>query len=183
MGLVYLINSSKNDEVLFSHNGAISQKFVKEIGSIIEETLSKHNIDMEGKVKIMRNLFGVAVEQLQNVMNYSKNTTQKDDMSYESEGLCLLGYFTNKEKYFIKTLNHIETEDKDKLIEKIDKVNSMDRMEQRKYLRKLLRSGDDSHDKGAGIGFLEIAKRSSEEIHYDFKDTPDGLYFELTISI
>ncbi len=183
MGLIYLINSSKDDEVLFSHDGAISQEFITEISSIIEVTLNKHDIEMKDKVKIMRNLFGVAVEQLQNIMSYSKDSRQKNKSARESDGICMLGYFTNKEKYFIKTLNHIETEDKDRLIEKIDKINSMDKIAQRKYLRQLLRSGENTHSRGAGLGFLEIAKRSSEKINYEFKDTPDGLYFELTISV
>jgi len=181
MNITKLANHYEDDKILFSYNGVISQIFVKGIKNLINGTLITHNNNIEAT--ILRKLFEISVEQLQNIMSYSKNNIQKDQTTYESEGLCILGYCTQNDKYFITTLNHIEKEDKDKLEQKLTKVNDMDSKEQRKYLRELLRSGVDSHSRGAGVGFLEIARRSSEKLKYSFEETIDGLFFELTIYI
>lgn len=181
MNLIKLANKYENDEILFSYNGVISQSFVNSIEKLIDDTLSSYDNNIDNK--ILRKLFEISVEQLQNIMNYSKNNIQKDKTTFEGEGLCILGYCVDKQKYFITTLNHIELQDKEKLEKKLTKVNSMDSVQRREYLRELLRSGADSHTRGAGVGFLEIARRSSEKLKYSFKDTVEGVFFELTIYI
>ena len=51
----------------------------------------------------------------------------------------------------------------------------MDKKEIRKKYRELRRSGEKMHDKGAGIGFYEIAKNAT--IDYEFIPEGENYYF------
>lgn len=181
MNLEYILDSCQNEKILFSYNGIISQEFVAEIEDVINDTLSIHDSEIDNKV--VRNLFSIAVEQLQNIISYSKHNIKKTNSIYESNGICIFGFDESKEKYFIKTLNQIQENDKIKVKEKIDMLNNMDDKEKRKLMRELLRSGEHSHDRGAGVGFIEMARRSSEKIEYNFIDNDSEQLFELTIYI
>ena len=59
----------------------------------------------------------------------------------------------------------------------------MDKHEQRKYLRKKLRSAVDKHNRGAGVGFIEMAKRSSEKLEYKFEELDGKLFFHILVYI
>lgn len=180
MYLDYMIDNYANEEMLFSYNGKISQTFIFELEDVIKRTLTSHNEDIQNKT--VRNIFSIAVEQLQNIIKYSKNSKELDNKK-ECEGTCLIAYDKSKKKYLIKTLNNIEVAHKDKISDKLDKINKLDDKEKRKYLRELLRSGDGYHKDGAGVGFLEIAKRASEKLQYSFIKSDDEYFFELTIYI
>lgn len=181
MNLEYILDNCQSEKILFGYNGIISQEFVSEIENVINDALSLHDKDFDKK--IARNLFSIAVEQLQNIISYSKHNVKKSDNIFESSGVCIFGYDENKEKYFIKTLNQIQENDKIKVKNKIDMLNSMDDGEKRKLMRELLRSGEHSHDRGAGVGFIEMARRSSEKIEYSFIENLKENLFELTIYI
>ena len=60
----------------------------------------------------------------------------------------------------------------------------MNRDELKAAYKEQLRNGPDSHSKGAGIGFIEIARRASKPIEFDFMDV-DGefAFFALKATI
>jgi len=62
---------------------------------------------------------------------------------------------------------------------RIDYINSLEKDEQRKHLREKLRSANDKHERGAGVGFIEMAKRSSEKLEYAFEEIDSKLYFHI----
>lgn len=181
MDLEILLDSCEHEQILFSYNGVISQNFVISIEKVINDILENH--DGEVNTKISRNLFSIAVEQLQNMLSYSKDNIKKTKDIFESSGVCIIGYDEIKEKYFIKTLNVIKDKDIDKVKRKIDRLNEMDDKEKRVLKNELIRSGDLKHDRGAGIGFIEMARKSSEKIQYNFFENKNEKLFELTIYI
>lgn len=161
--------------IVFSFSGMISQSLT----SYMVET-AKSQLDEKGEdSKITRNMFLIAIEQLQNIMSYSKEKNISDNNRYTSPGVMVIGYNNNKKKYYVNSSNEIVQEDKLKVSQKIDHINSFEKSELRKYLREKLRSAEDIHDRGAGVGFIEMAKRSSEQLEYDFEEIEDKLYFHI----
>jgi len=165
--------------IVFSFSGLISQSMTE----FMIETASKQ-FQEEGYDKTMtKSIFLIAIEQLQNIMNYSKQKIIKADNKYTSPGILVVGFDEEKKKYYVNSSNEIFEEDKAKISKKIDFINSLDTKEQRKYLREKLKSAEDTHDRGAGVGLIEMAKRSSEKIEYFFGKINDKIYFDILVYI
>ena len=164
-----------DEGIVFSFSGMISQSLT----SFMVET-AKSQLEEKGEDgKTTRNMFLIAIEQLQNIMSYSKDKDTSHGSRYVSPGVMVIGIDKEKDKYYVNSSNQIIESDKEKVSEKIDHINSLEKDELRKYLREKLRSAEDKHDRGAGVGFIEMAKRSSEKLEYDFEEIDGKLYFHI----
>jgi len=161
--------------IVFSFSGMISQSLT----AFMLET-AKSQLEEKGEdSKVIRNMCLLSIEQLQNIMSYSKNRNISNSSKYISPGVLVIGIDKEKNKYYVNSSNEIVYSDQERVSTKIDFINSMDKDELRKYLRKKLRTAEDTHDRGAGVGFIEMAKRSSEKLEYDFEEVDDKLYFHI----
>lgn len=167
-----------NDEnILFSFSGSISQPVLTGMAETIEEELlAQEDIG----TRSIHSVFVIFVEMTQNIMSYSSDRIQNSSQLYRSPGVVIIGYDDDKKKYFVGSGNNICKEDKDIISDRITKINKMDSEQVRKYYREVRRSGKNKHCRGAGLGFLEIAKNSSEPIHFNFsKQENDNIFFEI----
>ena len=73
------------------------------------------------------------------------------------------------DKYFVESKNILSIEDKEKIEPKLKEIQSLDEAGIKKSQRKIRRSGENTHSKGGGIGFYEIAK-IAQSIEYKFND-------------
>lgn len=161
--------------IVFSFSGMISQQLT----SFMVETAKSQLEDMGENAKMTRNMFLIAIEQLQNIMSYSKEKDIQNGNKYISPGVLVIGFDETKDKFYITSSNEVVAEDQERVSEKIDAINAMPKENLRKYLREKLRSAEDLHQRGAGVGFIEMAKRSSEKLKYDFEMVDGKLYFHI----
>lgn len=163
-------DGTKEQEVLLSFNGMFCQEKVCEFQDEVENFLEARGEDSRLKEKI----FAILTEQMQNIMSYAKDSSG----AYESKGEIILGFDKKRQKYFLRSTNRIKNEDTLALQMKLQKVNSLNEIELKEYYRQLRKSGSDKHHKGAGLGFLEMAKRASELIEYNIEkiSTTDSLF-------
>jgi len=165
----------EEEGIVFSFSGMISQLLTE---FMIETAAVQFKNAGHNKTET-KSMFLIAIEQLQNIMSYSKAKEIKDGSIYSSPGVLVVGYDKIKRKYYVNSSNEITLDDKQKVSQKIDFINTMDKQEQRKFLREKLRSAVDTHERGAGVGFIEMAKRSSEKLEYDFEESDGKLYFHI----
>jgi len=125
-------------------------------------------------------IFAVFVEQVTNMLMYS---VEKENFSQSEKavsiGMLVLGYKENA--FFIQTRNAINNETSEVLKEKIDYLNSLDKKELRQYHKECVRvENGNSESQGAGLGLIEIARRSTAPIGYSFEQTDEKLsYFTM----
>ena len=175
MNISKIRNVMAEEGIVFSFSGMISQSLT----SFMVET-AKVQLEEQGEDgKLIRNMFLIAIEQLQNIMSYSKDKDTTNGSKYVSPGVMVIGIDKLKNKYYVNSSNQIIESDREKVSAKIDHINSLEKNKLRKYLREKLRSADDKHDRGAGVGFIEMAKRSSEKLEYDFEKIEGKLYFHI----
>lgn len=165
----------KEEGIVFSFSGMISQSLT----SFMVETAKKQLEERGEDSKTTRNMFLIAIEQLQNIMSYSKDKDTSNGSKYISPGVMVIGIDSQKDKYYILSSNEVIESDKEKISKKIDKINLMNKEELRKLLREKLRSAEDKHERGAGVGFIEMAKRSSEALEYKFETIENKIYFHI----
>jgi hypothetical protein len=166
--------------LVFLYDGVISQEFILNLKDLIKGVLKAHKDTIDKKH--LKKLFEISVEELQNIMDYSKNYVV-ESFKQQGIGIYTIGYDEEKHKYFLNVENLVDENDKNRLTNQLSKINNMDKYAQRKYLRNLLRENKGLYKKGAGIGFLEIAKRSSDKLQYEFKKRDEGILFDLKVYV
>ena len=169
-----------DDGIIFSYSGTVSQSILSSIGETIENEFTNSDVD----VNTIHNIFAIFTEQMHNVMSYSKERIQKGNNQFESPGITIVGYDSVKQKYFVSSANMMDRKDEKKLIDKLEKINKLEKTELRQYYRELRRNGREKHSRGAGLGFLEMAKKSSEYLEYNITtiDTEQS-FFEIKVII
>jgi hypothetical protein len=129
-------------------------------------------------------VFAIFTEQMQNVMSYSFDNISKSNNKYESLGISVMGFSREKNKYFVGSGNFIRIEDREKLLAKLNKINSLQKEDLKNYYKELRRNGKGLHNRGAGLGFLEMAKRASEPLDFKIIETESKeLFFQLFVYI
>lgn len=164
----------KDGIVFLSYGGFFNQSLISGMTEALEKEAENNELNMG----IANNIYTVFIELSQNMMNYSK-ILANDATLPQLEGLIVVS--KGEEFYSIHAQNIVITADKEKIEPKLQEISSLDRDGIKKRYRELRRSGKDTHHKGAGIGFYEIAKRSAC-IDYEFKKIDDEKYFFHVIS-
>lgn len=137
-------------------------------GQITEETISRllamteFRLLQTGEEKRLRKrIFSILVEVLQNIVNHS--ATEVDGEMPPS--LLLMGRHENT--FFIKTGNMIRMEDVPELEARLAEVNQHELHDVRSVYSQQLNDSTYSEKGGAGLGLLDIYKRSGNPIKHE----------------
>ena len=146
----------------------------------IAETLKKRLAFDELPLKSSQAVFSVFVEQMNNMLMYSTEkssfeTSNKNQLE-TPRGAFVLGVHENI--YFLQSGNLMKTEKVEDIRSKIDYLNTLDKKELRQYFKEQIKKENTNPDsRGAGLGLIEIAKRASSRIEYDFTPLEDNMTF------
>lgn len=158
----------KSHNFMLSYRGNFSQDITKALLSVSEKQLDSDGTDSSVKRKV----FNVMVECLQNV---AKHTSEDNEYTENYSALFMLG--RSDTDYIIYSGNVIDNKNVDELKEKITHVNSMDKDELKEFYKMIISTGELSEKAGAGLGLLDIAKKSGNKLDYDFQPIDDKKSF------
>ncbi|MCB0754084.1 MAG: hypothetical protein H6603_01440 [Flavobacteriales bacterium] len=154
----------KASDVLMVYKGDFGKDSIMPIISIIEEKMRAENeVGPKG-------FFLILVELLQNV---SRHNIQEKGFK---DGIFMITEAGDGE-YWTSVGNVVDTKTKELLSERIDGLNGMDAMDLKKAYKQTLREGSFSDKGGAGLGLIEIARKSSDKLTYSFEDMGNGKFF------
>lgn len=183
MSFINLKHSLDKQGVIFSFCGSLSQSLLTTFAESIEFELERNDV----KNSIIQAIFSIFIEQCHNLISYSIEATSDSTIPnphHYISILILVGFDIEKQKYYVGSANRMLSEHKEKLITKLEMMNTLSKEEIKALYKELRRSGKDLHDRGAGLGFLEMAKKSSEPFAYSFFDHEDNTYtFEFKVFI
>ena len=154
----------KESDVLMIYKGDFGKDSIMPIIQIIEEKVKNDNDFLSSK-----GFFLILVEMLQNVSRHNINSISKDGIFMITEDAS--------GSYWTSVGNVVDEATKELLIERIDGLNAMDEMELKQAYKKTLREGSFSDKGGAGLGLIEIARKSNDKLQYNFDDMGNGRYF------
>jgi len=163
----------KDDGIIFlAYDGFLTQALIVAMTEALEKESEAGVLNMTTSTNILT----IFIELCQNMMNYSK--TQKVlNSRYDGKGMILVGH-DKDDKYYVLSRNLVNAKDKEAIQSKLDKILSIDQEELRQYYRDMRKLGKEKHEKGAGIGFIEIA-RKCEKMVYSFEKVDDVYRFTL----
>ena len=163
--------TEKEGIVFLAYAGFLSQTLISGMTDALEQEAEYGGLGMTEST----NIFTIFIELSQNMMNYSKSKTS-DPTKLKPEGLILVGKNNDMSSYYVQSQNIVNAVDKEKMEPKLIEIQSLDQEGIKKRYRELRKSGRDSHEKGGGIGFYEIAKRCNH-IDYEFVPIQDDKYY------
>ena len=164
----------KSDQILFLHKGTIT----KELIELVVEALEQSGTNLESDRKVRRKITNVFIEVFQNIGYHG---IKSPDFSSSDMVIVL-----SLEKYYkIGTRNLIKKDTKDIIQKKLSMINGMDDEQLREEYKKALSSNEMSDKGTAGLGFIDIARKSGEKLYCEFEDADDDhvfFYFETRIA-
>lgn len=176
MDLLELRNEFDKMGIMMCFNGPFYHSIIEELGVAIRNHLAAQNIAQEN----LMGVFAVYIEMAQNVRNYL--TSKGIAITEAASSIITIG--RRDEGYVVSSGNIVLNPDVESLCMRIDNVNSMTRDEVKIQFRKQMRRDVAPDAMGAGLGLLEITKRSSEKMTYAVKDLDTtSKFFTLTAYI
>ena len=166
----YRMKTESNQHgIILSFNGFISEGILFALGDALKKKMSLDETD----ISTMKRVFSVFVEQAQNIIRYSAETLANDDQegSRISSGLITVG--SEDGRFFVVCGNIMRREDADPLQARLEKIRNLDPAGIKAYYLEKIKDADEPASKGASLGLIEIARRASEPIQYDFLTIDD----------
>lgn len=152
------------------YQGEVNQVITKSFASLAEKNMESSNESNAIKKK----LFHVMVECLQNITKHTSEKRLKEgDVS--GDGILIVGKYENE--YDIITGNMIHNESIPSITEILENVNSLDKEGLKKLHMQKLKESTLSEKGGAGLGFVDIAKKTGEKLEYHFESIDDKKSF------
>lgn len=111
-----------------------------------------------------KKVFHVMVEALQNISKHADNP----DGSVRNDGRGIFMLSKNSEEYTITTGNVCERSKIPRMTETLEKINSLDKEGLKEMYKSQIKEGIISNRGGAGLGFIDIAKKTGNKLHYSF---------------
>lgn len=160
-------NRLSRQDTVFSYLGSLTHQELNHVLKSLESLLA-NNYSSRG---LKKKLFNLLIEITQNLFNYLKNPrlggyntvfvfmTESDSMYKIITG----NYLLNTEVAGIKT--------------RIEMINSLNNEELRELYRSILDIGLVSTGGGAGLGFVDLARKSGRKLSYRFEEVDDKFSF------
>ena len=153
-------------ELLLAYRDQVTEETVQQLLSITEMKL----VQSGQEKKLRKRVFNVLVECLQNIVNHSDKRENDDQPS-----ILLLGKHNNE--FFIITGNKILNTEIPSLEARLFEINSWDHKEMREIYSSKLDESEYSAKGGAGLGLIDIYKRSGRKIKHSIQRIDEEMSF------
>lgn len=167
MDFVYSVheNMVKND-IMLIYEGEVNQDITKTFTTLTQKNLE----ESEANLPIKKRVYHVMVECLQNIGKHSDNA---ESGLPEIPGTGIFMVSKSSEGYYVITGNPVANNRIDEIKEMIETVNKMDRDEIKAYYKKKILESRISEKGGAGLGFIDIVKKTGNKIDFHFQKIND----------
>ena len=156
-----LSRSIYQDALTLAYAGTFSDELTDKIIGMAEVYIQS---DTELSSLRKRTSFLVA-ECFQNVVRHSTKDTETVQASAGKEPFLIRFY---NGKVFIASENTLPNEDVESLRNQLDEINRYSRDELKAIYKESLEKGEMSEKGGAGLGLIEMARKTGNKLHYSF---------------
>lgn len=131
---------------------------------------------------LRRRLYCIAMESLQNLSSHVPDQVLDTVSDTTINPMYIRFYFEGYDgKFRIETSNYILRHNVDNLTKKLDYINTLDDIAKKEYYNYLIKNLPFSDKGGAGLGLVDIARKSKQPIRYKVVDT-NAYYVLLTLT-
>ncbi len=167
--------SMKAHEITLVYEGEITHQITKAFTSLTESNMAKE--DESGSVQ--RKVFHVMVECLQNISKHAEDFGSENYL-FSGRGIFLVSKGDNE--YSVTTGNAVDNDRIEELSTMLETINTKDKDELKELYKKQMKEGRLSDKGGAGLGFIDIKRKTGKELEYHFLPINDDTSFFLLTS-
>ena len=174
-----LYQTMEQEKVILSFNGVVTSDFLTAVLDIMENKMN----DLDESPKTKKKVYYVLVECLQNLYHHIEDEEGVISNSKVSKA-ALVMIVKDEDAFLIQTGNYIDKKNVEKLDQRLKKINSLDKEDLRDYYREVLGNGSVSNKGTAGLGMIDIARKSGNKLEYEFLDIDEEFsFFSLNVKI
>lgn len=165
--LLDLHTTLHDQNVVFVFHGYLTDPLLTALGAVVRQRLQFEGIDGRRG----RDIFAVYVEQGQNIIRYSAERCIVDDVE-QAYGIIAIG--REDGRYAVASANPVQNDQVAHLRKQFQVLETLDGDGLKALHKKRLREPPPPNSKGAGVGFIEMARRGSDGLHVDFTQNAAG---------
>ena len=170
-----LTHISKPADILLIYEGKFTPQTTKSVLHLAERNIDSIAEDPATKRKV----FNILVECLQNVVKHGEKLEHP-----EKGQVPVLMIGREEYQYLIISGNAMLAKSVKDLKARIDKINTLDKEGLKELYKVIMRNNTVSEKGGAGLGLIDMARKSGGPLDYDFTDIDHELcYFSLKTTI
>lgn len=167
---------AKQRDVIFYHMGYFSQNIIAAMAEVVKLQLEISGVNGQTR----RKLFSSFIELSQNIIHYSSDSLneQSSNASLLRQGAVCIS--VEDDHHLMLCANPIATKDVEHLREKLEPLRTMSEDEIKQAYKLTLRDETPKGSKGAGLGFLTMARDACSPLEFSFQtmsDDPDTTLF------
>lgn len=141
--------------ILYCYCGPITQELTEAIGNILRE---KNTLTDDATPAMAMRIFSVFVEMVQNISLYATpDSAAKGDAA--KSGIIVVG--KEDGMFFVLCGNRMRSDSCSRIEELLQRLQKMDRDALKDFYKERRRQPPDPESKGAGLGFIEIARKTN----------------------
>lgn len=162
-----LYDKMHDPQILLTFKGSISFDMVNAMLVTLEPKLHR----LEDDLPTRKRLYNILVECLQNIVHHSADIA--DDAEEVRNLGTVLMVTSEGDMYNVQTGNTILNRNVDRLKEIIEEINSLTPDELKESYKQTLDNAQFTSKGTAGLGFIDIARKSGQKLNYEFKRIND----------
>lgn len=158
-GFSNFCNHASSSGVLFYYTGEFSQNVIGAMSDSLRQQLDA--VGASGPAR--RKVFSTFIEMAQNIVHYANDEASNGSRT----GAMAVGQ--QEGKFYVMCANPVRLEHVERLRAKLEPLRTMTLDEIKQAYKEQLRNEEhakDSISRGSGLGFLTVARESSEPIEY-----------------
>lgn len=165
-------------KVILVYEGDFTQETTKSILAMAERNLESSGEESSIKKKI----FNVMVEALQNIVKHSEDGKEKEGEVSPHAAIFLIGH--SHGKYSIMSGNPVKNQNVPSLQKALERINSLDKDGLKELYKEIIMNTSLSEKGGAGLGFVDMARKSGEKLEWTFVPVnEESSFFCLKVNI
>jgi hypothetical protein len=170
----------KLNSVALFFKGYVTFELIDSIILIVSERLEL----MESNVNVRKKVYGVLTECLQNLCNHIEENPIFEQKSEYDLHSAIIMIDSDNDTYQIKTGNFVSNDKVKGLEEALIEINNADKDQLKEMYNNILKQKTFSEKGGAGLGLIDMARKSGNKLIYTFEKVDDKYsFFSFQITI
>jgi hypothetical protein len=163
--VIYFIKSTLTSEMASSgfpliYKGEMNHQIMRSFAFMANRKIAEKQIPTPTRKRV----FHIMIECLQNITKHSDDYDEKEKQI--GNGLFIVG--ENKDSFYVITGNLVRNEKMTLLESRLEKLNTSSPKDLKKLFLKQMIEGELNEKGGAGLGLIDIARKSGRKLYYHF---------------
>jgi len=151
------------------YKGEMNHQIMRSFAFMANRKIAEKNIPTPTRKRV----FHIMIECLQNITKHSDDYDEKEKQI--GNGLFIVG--ENKDSFYVITGNLVKNEKMTILESRLEKLNTSSPKDLKHYFLKQMIEGELNEKGGAGLGLIDIARKSGRKLYYHCVPYDSQRYF------